>query len=92
MTARYGTTSLLPGNVDVGCNIDKLPRPDLATAPLGTDEEAAGTPTMHREIAQARSTEHAFPAQPSWSGACRFFVAVIVLISASLVSALWIRE
>jgi hypothetical protein len=91
MTIQYGTTSSLPGKIDLGRSIDKLPRPDLATAPLGTDEEAAGAPAMHKEIAQARSTEHAFAAQPSWSGACRFFVAVIVLIGATFVSALWIR-
>ena len=57
MTVQYGTTSLLRGKIDAGRGIDKLPRPDLATAPLGTDEEAAGAPAMHKEIAQARWTE-----------------------------------
>jgi len=35
---------------------------------------------MHKEIAQARSTEHDLAAQTSWFGACSFLVAVIVLI------------
>jgi hypothetical protein len=96
MTVQYGTISLLRGKIDAGRGIDKLPRPDLATAPLGTDEEAAGAPAMHKEIAQARGTEHGFVAQPSWSGACAFLVVVIVLIGiilligASFVSALWV--
>jgi len=96
MTVQYGTTSLLRGKIDAGRGIDKLPRPDLATAPLGTDEEAAGAPAMHKEIAQACWTEHGFAAQSSWSGACAFLVVVIVLIGiiiligASFVSSLWI--
>jgi hypothetical protein len=95
MTVQYGTRSLSRGKIDAGRGIDKLPPPDLATAPLGTDEEAAGAPAMHKEIAQARSTEHAFAAQTSWSGASSFLVAVIVLIGgiiligASFISALW---
>jgi len=45
---------------------------------------------MHKEIAQARGTGHAFAAQPSWTSTCWFFVVVIVLIGASFVFALWI--
>ena len=70
-------------------SLDKLPWPDLATAPLGTDEEAAGAPTAHKEIAEARS--NAFGAQPIWFDACSFFVAVVVLIGAVVfVGALYI--
>ena len=96
MTVQYGTTNLLRGKIDVERGIDKLPRPDLATAPLGTDEEAAGAPPMHKEIAQARWTEHGFAAQSSWSGACAFLVVaivligIIILVGASFVSAPWI--
>ena len=96
MTVQYGTISLLRGKIDAGRGVDKLSRPDLATAPLGTDEEAAGAPAMHKEIAQARWTEYGFAAQSSWSGACAFLVVVIVvigiiiLIGASFVSSLWI--
>ena len=96
MTVQYGTTNLLRGKIDVERGIDKLPRPDLATAPLGTDEEAAGAPPMHKEIAQARWTEHGFAAQPSWSGACAFLVVaivligIIILVGASFGGTLWI--
>jgi len=90
MNVRGATPSLLRGKIDVGRSSDTLPWPDLAAAPLGTDEEAAGAPAMHKEIAQARGTGHAFAAQPSWSSTCWFFVIVIVLIGASFVFALWI--
>ena len=96
MSVQGATPSLLGGKIDVGRSSDKLSWPDLAAAPLGTDEEAAGAPAMHKEIAQARWTEHGFAAQSSWSGACAFLVVVIVLIGiiiligASFVSAPWI--
>jgi len=96
MNVQGATPGLLRGKIDVGRSRDKLPWPDLAAAPLGTDEEAAGAPAMHKEIAQARWTEHGFAAQSSWSGACAFLVVVIVvigiiiLIGASFVSSLWI--
>jgi hypothetical protein len=90
MNVQGATRGLLRGKIDVRRGGDKLSWPDLATAPLGTDEEAAGAPAMHNEIAQARGTGHAFAAQPSWSNTCWFFVVVIVLIGASFVFALWI--
>ena len=98
MNLQGATPGLLRGKIDVGRSRDKLPWPDVAAAPLGTDEEAAGARAMHKEIAQARGTGHAFAAQPSWTFAaqpswtstCWFFVVVIVLIGASFVFALWI--
>ena len=90
MNVQGATPSLPRGKIDVGRSSDKLSWPDLAAAPLGTDEEAAGARAMHKEIAQARGTGHAFAAQPSWTSTCWFFVVVIVLIGASFVFALWI--
>lgn len=66
----------------------KLPWPDLATVPLGTDEEAAGARAMHKEIAEARWIGRIDA--PGLSSACWFYVVVVVVIGASFVSALWI--
>jgi hypothetical protein len=40
----YGTAGQLKDDIDRGLAGDKIPTFDPAVAPLGTDEEAAGTP------------------------------------------------
>jgi hypothetical protein len=47
----------LRAEIDSGRTGDKVPVADPAAAPLGTDEEAAGTPTVPEAIAQARQRE-----------------------------------
>lgn len=42
-----------------GATGDKIPMLDPAAAPLGTDDEAAGTPPTWREVAEARAAERA---------------------------------
>ncbi len=44
MTLSRGTISQLRDDIDAGRTGDKVDWPDPAAAPLGTDEEAAGTP------------------------------------------------
>lgn len=51
------TTSQLRRDVDSGRTGDKVAAPDPATVPLGTDEEAAGTPIPPEAVAQARERE-----------------------------------
>ncbi|MCS0503597.1 hypothetical protein [Ancylobacter mangrovi] len=48
------TNSHLREEIDSGRFGDKVPFPDPATAPLGTDDEAAGRPATREEIAEAR--------------------------------------
>ena len=43
------TTDALRHQIDFGQTSDKVPFPDPATAPLGTDDEAAGRPPSPRE-------------------------------------------
>ena len=50
-------TSRLRTDIDRGRTGDKSPGLDPAVAPLGTDEEAAGTPVAPATVAQTHSRE-----------------------------------
>jgi hypothetical protein len=52
-----GTTERLRDDIDRGRRGDKVPFPDPAAAPLGTDDEAAGTSPEPARIARARADE-----------------------------------
>lgn len=56
-------TQRLRGDIDAGRNHDKVPFPDPAAAPLGTDDEAAGAPAGTERRAMA-----AQPIGPSSAG------------------------
>ena len=47
----------LKADINAGLTGDKVPGFDPATAPLGTDEEAAGTPTSDAAARDARTAE-----------------------------------
>ena len=51
------TTEQLRDDIDQGRTGDKVRFPDPAVAPLGTDEEAAGTPIDPQVIARTRDVE-----------------------------------
>jgi hypothetical protein len=51
------TTAELKADIDAGRTGDKVDATDLAAVPLGTDDEAAGTPASQERIALARETE-----------------------------------
>ncbi|MEA2936091.1 MAG: hypothetical protein QOD74_2737 [Variibacter sp.] len=54
--ARSGA-GILRRAIDAGRTGDKVDFPDLATAPLGTDEEAAGTPLTREQVRTAVEQE-----------------------------------
>ena len=58
-----GNPSLLKKDIDQGLTGDKVSFPDPAASPLGTDDEAAGTPNSPQQVAMARSIERAQGAQ-----------------------------
>jgi hypothetical protein len=58
---RADTAAKLRSDIDSGRTGDKVRAPDPAAAPLGADEEAAGTPLSRAVIAQARQTEGEWP-------------------------------
>jgi hypothetical protein len=51
------TTAELKADIDAGRTGDKVDEFDLAAVPLGTDDEAAGTPASQARIELARDTE-----------------------------------
>lgn len=57
MTPRTATTEQLRRDIDSGLSGDKVDGGDPSAAPLGTDEEAAGTPVAPEKVAQARVAE-----------------------------------
>lgn len=91
------TMSRLRHDIDSGKTGDKIPVEDPAAAPLGTDEEAAGTPVPPEAVAQAHKYETSGPkstglGQPAPAGvamralafAGAAVVAAVVLIGAAL--------
>jgi len=56
--ARGATLEQLRADIDSGRTGDKVPAPDPAIAPLGTDDEAAGQPPSPEIIDLARKLEN----------------------------------
>jgi hypothetical protein len=52
-----GSTEQLRRDIDSGRTGDKVDWPDPAMAPLGTDDEAAGTPPSRERVKLARRQE-----------------------------------
>ena len=75
-------------DIDRGRTGDKIEVSDPAAAPLGTDEEAAGTPTPGEAVQQARDYEQAIGRQVHRTGAAvgatsaavRVYVLIILLL------------
>ena len=60
---RGANPSLLKRDIDQGLTGDKVGFPDPAASPLGTDDEAAGTPITPSQLSMARKAERAQGAQ-----------------------------
>lgn len=58
--------SQLRHDIDSGRTGDKVPVTDPASAPLGTDDEAAGFPPSPREVDIARRNENRRPRGGGW--------------------------
>lgn len=55
------TAAQLKADIDAGLTGDKAPHGDVGASPLGTCEEAAGTPPSVGEVLTARRNEAAAP-------------------------------
>jgi hypothetical protein len=78
--------------IDTGRTGDKVDWPDPAAAPLGADEEAAGTPVSPAAVGQARAAERRDvpnQEQPRRIGAAWVLIGIAVLIGLALI--LWLR-
>jgi hypothetical protein len=87
---RGSTVSQLRDDVDSGRTGDKVRWPDHAAAPLGTDEEAAGTPLSFRAVTQAQAVETSRSSQSdperSWSGAVWLMILFIVVLGTGIIA------
>jgi hypothetical protein len=86
----HDTVERLRRDIDHGRTGDKVRVTDPAAAPLGADEEAAGTPLPRAAVAQARTQELNRSADPQKRREGRdishwLFIGAIVLVAAALV-------
>lgn len=85
------TISQLRDDIDAGRTGDKIDWPDLAAVPLGTDEEAAGTPPDLWAVETARRTEASRPCKSiarRGVGAAWLLIAFAAALGAGLIA--WI--
>lgn len=88
---RTDTADRLRADIDRGRTGDKIPGSDPAAAPLGADEEAAGTPLSREAIAEARRSESQGPTHRQEGGAfghAWVLVAAACIIAVVLLSAI----
>jgi hypothetical protein len=86
-TLKGSTASQLRNDIDHGRTGDKVDAPDPAVAPLGTDEEAAGTPPDSRAVEAARTVELSRPFKSISTpglGAAWLLIAFISALGAGL--------
>jgi hypothetical protein len=82
---QWETTARLRHEIDSGRCGDKVCWRDPAAAPLGTDDEAGGTPAAHNYVTDARSTEYGSTRQPG-----RLHAGWILVVSAALIGGVFI--
>jgi hypothetical protein len=84
------TVDQLRSDIDRGRTGDKVDAPDPAAAPLGTDEEAAGTPIPANAVATAREAERGAARQTRRNkaglGAAWVLVCFVVVLAVGILS------
>jgi hypothetical protein len=91
------TSAQLKGDIDSGRTADKTPHLDVGAAPLGTCEEAGGTPPTSQEVRLARQNERA-PSEKTKTGYVHqkqswvlpTYIGFIVLAAVALGGGLWL--
>jgi hypothetical protein len=78
------TTDRLRKDIDRGRTGDKVDWPDPAAAPLGTDDEAGGTPPSRDAVAQARAAELRRQPPPARSRSRTAWIGSIVIAGSVL--------
>jgi hypothetical protein len=81
------TPERLRADIDSGRTRDKIPVSDPAAAPLGTDEEAAGTPVSKERVALARSQEVVGEPPEETKGGALVYVAMLASVAIVIVGA-----
>ena len=93
------TSAQLKGDIDSGRTGDKIPHMDVGAAPLGTCEEAGGSPPTSQEVRLARQNERA-PSEMKAAGSMHrrqpwvlpLYAGFIVLAAVGLGLALWLTQ
>ncbi|HEV7346478.1 MAG TPA: hypothetical protein VGN60_12690 [Devosia sp.] len=75
------TTDQLRNRIDQGLTGEKIPMPDPAAAPLGTDAEAGGTPptTRERQVEANAAPDRAAVARTPPSGILVYLALVVIV-------------
>jgi hypothetical protein len=76
------TTERLRADIDGGRTGDKVAGSDPAAAPLGTDDEAAGTAPRPEDVAMARRHELKHEGQPSDDKSGSSVLLYMIILSA----------
>jgi hypothetical protein len=82
------TTERLRADIDSGRTGDKVRNSDPAAAPLGTDEEAAGTPVAREAVELARAHEVDREPDKERKGSALFYMTALAAIMIVLTCAL----
>jgi hypothetical protein len=84
----HDTLEQLRADIDSGRTGDKVSAPDPAMAPLGTDDEAAGTPPSPAAIALTRRMENSRPHQSepqTGLGHAWILISIVIALAAAFV-------
>ena len=84
----HETVEQLRADIDSGRTGDKVSAPDPAKAPLGTADEAAGTPPSPEAIALTRRLETSRPHQsrpPAGLGHAWILIAIVIALAVAIV-------
>jgi hypothetical protein len=79
------TTERLRDDIDSGRTGDKVRAADPAAAPLGADDEAAGTPPAASRVEAARRQELRGPASPTRRRASLSLVHLPIVVTVAVV-------
>lgn len=82
------TIEALRANIDAERTREKVRGSDPSAAPLGADEEAAGTPISPTQVMLACDHEVDAPTSPQEQGGIRFYLITLATIAVLLVSAI----
>jgi len=84
------TIEQLRADINSGRTGDKVSAPDPAMAPLGTDDEAAGTPPSPADIALTRRLKNSRPTQPApRTGLGQAWILIAFVIALALAIVAW---
>ena len=91
---RGATPAQLKRDIEAGATGDKVPVLDPGLAPLGTDDEAAGTGPGPRLVAEARRAERTGPPSQEYpgsrrdgSGRTRLIASIVLLVMLGVLAA-----